>query len=79
MPKEYGLKQCDRIPTNHPSSDVSSYPGNSRLARPLAQSRSLHEVATKSRLKTWPRLMLPSLMNAGIYMNEACTLFDYAK
>ena len=47
----------DRVPTNHPSSDPSRCPGNLSLARPLAQSRSLHEVPTKKRLKTWPRCM----------------------
>ena len=42
----------DRISTNHPSSDPSMCPGNSRLARPLAQSSSLHELFMKDRLKT---------------------------
>ena len=46
----------DRIPTNPPSSDPSSCPGNSGLARPLAQFTSLHEVYTKKQAQTWPRL-----------------------
>ena len=63
----------DRIVTNHPSSDPSMYPGISSLARPLAQSSSLHELSSKNRLKTFPIFWLPSGINAGIYMKEACT------
>ena len=48
---------CDRTPTIHPPSDPCRCPGNSSLARPLAQSMTLHEVPTTTRLKTWPRLM----------------------
>ena len=51
----------DRNLTHHPCSDPSSCPGNSSLARQLAQSWSLHEISTKNRLKTWPRLMATQL------------------
>ena len=40
------------IPTNHPSRDPSSCPGNSSLARPLAQSGLQHEQSMKPRLQT---------------------------
>ena len=46
------------------------------LATPLAQSSSLHELSSKGpkhSLYSW----LPSVMNAGIYMNEECILIDH--
>ena len=68
----------DRISTNQPSSDPSMCPGNSSLARPLAQSSSLHYLPiTGSRHSLY--LWLPSGMNAGISMNEACTHINYTQ
>ena len=67
----------DRISTNCPSSDPSMCPGNSSLARPLAESSSLHELSMKDRLKTYLYSELPTAMNTGIYMNEACTVIAY--
>ena len=66
----------DRIPTNHPSSDLSRCPINSSLARPLAQPSSLHEyLCSKHGLFSW----VPSMMDSGIYTNKPHTLIDYTQ
>ena len=38
---------CDRIHTFHPTNDLTTVPGNSSLARPLAQPSHLGEITIK--------------------------------
>ena len=52
-----GQRGMIEIQPSIPYSDPSRYPGNCRLARPLAQSRSLYEEPTETRLKTQSRFM----------------------
>ena len=66
----------NRISTNQPSSDPSTCPGNSSLAVNLVHYMNyLPKAGSKHSLYSW----LPTRMNAGIYMNEACTPIDYTQ